>query len=181
MCTNDDVIHVYDVATGAERQHLKLAYGASTWSGTPLETELTCRKAELYKCDLGKMTLSRQVFSPKHVSRFSRHPSNELCARWGARTARLALEQRHGAEPQLSRVFENTKIADVSFDPKSEDYLLAATFGGIITPGKNASSASRPTQLMEFAKRARPERVPVDRVDARDVRHEQRAPRRDSD
>ena len=164
VCTNDDVIHVYDVATGAERQRLKFsAYGARHVEWHPrLETELTCVvKAELYKCDLGKMTLSRQVFSPKHViTVFARHPSNESLCAMGCENGSVWLwNSDTGQSQQLSRVFENTKIADVSFDPKSEDYLLAATFGGIITlwnvEGRfSVSSASRPTQLMEFAKQS---------------------------
>ena len=161
VCTNDDVIHIYSVSEGKQTQQLKFTkYGVNqvSWDRRK-KTELLCVVGEdIFRCDLTRNVLQKMLFSPRNrISRFARHPmNNRLCA-VGCETGSVWLyDVETGQNQPLSRLFDG-KVVDLGFDPKSEDYLLVATAGGVITlwslDGKfSPSSTKKPTQLTEFAK-----------------------------
>ena len=161
MCTNDNIIHIYSVSEGKQTQQLKFSkycVNQVSWDRHK-KTELLCVVGEdIFRCDLTRNVLQKMLFSPRNpISRLVRHPmNNRLCA-VGCETGSAWLwDVETGQNQPLSRLFDG-KVVDLGFDPKSEDYLLVATAGGVITlwslDGKFSPSATKkPTQLTEFAK-----------------------------
>ena len=167
VCTNDDVARVY--RDGAETHEVRFPqHGLRhvSWDRHSTETLVVAAGKDLYKARLkegGGSTTQKVGWSNTGlVTCFARHPRNNRQCAAGTDAGTVWLyDAESGRTLPLVRVFEGA-VHSAQFDPKSLDYLLVATAGGVITlwnvdgsgeaPG--VTSAKKPTQLMEFAKQA---------------------------
>ncbi len=163
VCTADDTVHFYDIESDASIKSLKFAnHQVSHIAWNPhRQGELICNvRVGMYVCDMNKETLKKMAFSPpSRTTAFAQHPLLPNLLACGTVEGGVWLSKTDGgsANHRLSQRYE-TAIADISFDPKSEDYVLVATTGGRVAlwtlqgafdAGKNAV---KPFLVMEFQK-----------------------------
>ena len=167
VCTNDDVPRVY--RDGTETHEVRFQqHGLShvSWARHSTETLVVAAGKDLYKARLkeggGSTTQKVGWSNTGAVTCFARHPRNNRQCAAGTEMGTVWLyDAESGRTLPLVRVFEGA-VHSAQFDPKSLDYLLVATAGGVITlwnvdgsgEAFGVTSAKKPTQLMEFAKQA---------------------------
>lgn len=160
MATNDSHLRLYDIAKGEETKILKHKERFSRISWDPVHGLLLCiAEDRIYVVDFATATMKKLLFAPgSAVTAFARHPKlSHLCAVGTMKGDVWVYDSDKGVGSKLSTTSFETHIADVSFDPKSEDYLLVATVGGRITLWGmqgilKKDSKDKAAQIMEFAK-----------------------------
>ena len=167
VCTNDDIARVY--RDGTETHAVRFPQRGLrhvSWDRHSTDTLVVAAGKDLYKARLkseGGATTQKVGWSNTGaVTCLARHPRNNRQCAAGTDVGTVWLYDAESDRTlALVRVFEGA-VHSAQFDPKSLDYLLVATAGGVITlwnvdgsgeaPG--LTPAKKPTQLMEFAKQA---------------------------
>eukprot|EP00227_Mantoniella_beaufortii_P017354 CAMPEP_0197576540 /NCGR_PEP_ID=MMETSP1326-20131121/1535_1 /TAXON_ID=1155430 /ORGANISM="Genus nov. species nov., Strain RCC2288" /LENGTH=374 /DNA_ID=CAMNT_0043139489 /DNA_START=159 /DNA_END=1280 /DNA_ORIENTATION=+ len=161
VATNDDIVHLYDIAGDTELKTIRAPMPGVTcleWDPIrPASLVVVCN-ADAYVWDSSTDTLKKLAFSPGcRITAFVRHPKVHAMSAVGTVKGEVYLLHIDDGKKEKLPDFDGP-IQDLGFDPKSEDYLLVATATGKITLWglaglyKQGKSNEKPSQIMEFAK-----------------------------